>query len=100
SQHVEFIRRQGNYTQKEHLEQYKPSLSFVDRLPWVEFLDENKTLLLEDGRSVGAVFEITVIGTEGRSAEFLANARTQVCHAIQDSFPELDMSPWVVQFYC
>lgn len=100
SQHVEFIRRQGNYTQKEHLEQYKPSLSFVDRLPWVEFLDEDKTLLLEDGRSVGAIFELTVIGTEGRSAEFLANARTQVCHAIQDSFPELDMSPWVVQFYC
>ncbi|MFC1040787.1 conjugative transfer ATPase [Pasteurella multocida] len=95
-----FLKRQGNYTRQEYLSQYQAQPSFVDKLPWVEFLDEHKALLLEDGRSVGAVFELAVIGTEGRSAEFLANVRTQVCHAIQDSFAELDSSPWVVQFYC
>lgn len=95
-----FLKRQGTYTRKEHLSQYTPYPSFVDKLPWVEFLDDQNALLLEDGRSVGAVFELAVIGTEGRSAEFLGSVRTQVCNAIQDSFAELDSSPWVVQFYC
>ncbi|WP_425432430.1 conjugative transfer ATPase [Haemophilus paracuniculus] len=97
---LHFIRRQGNYTRKEHLAQYQPRDSFVDKLAWTEFLDDQKALLLEDGRSVGAVFELTVVGTEGRSADFLENVRTQVCNAIQDSFAELDAHPWVVQFYC
>lgn len=95
-----FLRRQGNYTRAEYSKQYQPDPSFVDKLPWVEFLDDSKTVLLEDGRSVGAVFELTVIGTEGRSPEYLNEARTQVCHAIQDAFPELDHHSWVVQFYC
>ena len=95
-----FLKRQGGYTRQAHLAQYQLQPSFVDRLPWVEFLDDHKALLLEDGRSVGAVFELSMIGTEGRSTEFLANVRTQVCNAIQDSFAELDSSPWVVQFYC
>lgn len=95
-----FLTRQGNFTRQAHLAQYQPQPSFVDRLPWVEFLDESNALLLEDGRSVGAVYELAVISTEGRSADFLANVRTLVCHALQDSFPELDSSPWVVQFYC
>ncbi|WP_419851707.1 conjugative transfer ATPase [Actinobacillus pleuropneumoniae] len=95
-----FVKRQGDYTRKEHLEQYQPRSSFVDKLPWVEFLDNEKALLLEDGRSTGAVFELGVIGTEGRSHAYLANVRTLVCNAIQDSFPELDTNPWVVQFFC
>lgn len=95
-----FIKRAGNYTQKEHLKQYQPSDSFVDKLPWVECLDSHKVILLEDGKSVGAVFELRVIGTEGRSADYLNDVRTQVCNAIQDSFVELDTNPWVVQFFC
>ncbi|MDU8924319.1 conjugative transfer ATPase [Pasteurellaceae bacterium LIM206] len=95
-----FVKRQGDYTRRKHLEQYQPRSSFVDKLPWVEFLDNEKALLLEDGRSTGAVFELGVIGTEGRSEQYLANVRTLVCNAIQDSFPEFDAHPWVVQFFC
>lgn len=96
----QFLKRQGNYSRKTHLAQYQPRSSFVDKLPWVEFLDAEKAMLLEDGRSVGAVFELGVIGTEGRSIDYLENVRTLVCNAIQDSFPELDNHPWVVQFFC
>ncbi|WP_245853353.1 conjugative transfer ATPase [Pasteurella oralis] len=95
-----FLKRTGTYTEKEHLTQYLPKDSFVDKLPWVEFLDDIQAILLQDGRSVGAIFELTVIGTEGRSSQYLENVRTQVCNALQDSFAELDSHPWVVQFYC
>ncbi|MFZ7277729.1 conjugative transfer ATPase [Avibacterium endocarditidis] len=96
----QFLLRQGKYTTAQHLQQYKPQPSIVDKLPWVEFLDDEKALLLEDGRSLGAVFELAVIGTEGRSSDYLNMVRAQVCNAIQDSFVELDKHPWVVQFYC
>lgn len=100
SQTVPFLRRAGSYTEKEYLKQYQLQSSFIDKLPWVEFLDQHNALLLEDGNSCGAVFEITVIGTEGRSNHYLEEVRTQVCNAIQDSFTELDHHPWVVQFFC
>ncbi|OOF59796.1 conjugative transfer ATPase [Rodentibacter myodis] len=94
------MKRRGDYTVADHLKQYQPIPSFVDKLPYVEYLDKQKILLLEDGRSVGAVFELTALGTEGRSKDYLDEVRTKVCHAIQDSFDELDHHPWVVQFYC
>lgn len=95
-----FVRRTTGYTRREHNKQYNQAPSFIDRLPWVEFFDEQNAILLEDGVSVGAAFELEVIGTEGRSGDYLAHVRTQVCHAIQDSFNEHDKNPWVVQFYC
>ncbi len=98
---ISFLTRQGHYTRREHMQQYiKIDPSFIDKLPWVEYLDEPQALLLEDGRSVGAVFELTVVGTEGRSDTYLEEVRDQVCNAIQDSFTELDHHPWVVQFFC
>ena len=35
--------------------------SFTDLLPWVEYLPESRAFLLEDGMSVGALFEITPV---------------------------------------
>jgi hypothetical protein len=34
---------------------------------WVEYLEEEQCFLLDDNRSVGAVFELQPIGTEGVS---------------------------------
>ncbi|VEJ09393.1 conjugative transfer ATPase [Actinobacillus delphinicola] len=95
-----FLKRRGNYTNHEYKQQFIPMDSFVDKLPYVEFLDAENVLLLEDGKSVAAVFELTVIGTEGRSLDYLEEIRTQITHALQDSFAELDTHPWVVQFFC
>jgi hypothetical protein len=61
---------------------------------------ESQTLLLEDGRSVGAVFELNPVGTEGRSTAFLEQVRDTVTDALQDAFDEHERAPWVVQFFC
>ncbi|MBI6855546.1 conjugative transfer ATPase [Pseudomonas cichorii] len=78
---------------------YDVNPSFVDLLPWVEYLPDEQAMLLEDGKSLAAFFEIIPIGTEGRDPEWLRKARDALENALQDSFDELDESPWVVQFY-
>ncbi|MDU6586971.1 MAG: conjugative transfer ATPase [Klebsiella michiganensis] len=78
---------------------YDVSPSFADLLPWVEYLPESRCMLLEDGVSVAAFFELMPVGTEGREASWLAQIRDALENAIQDSFDELDESPWVVQLY-
>lgn len=78
---------------------YGVSPSFVDMLPWVEYLPGSKSLLLEDGESVAGFFEITPIGTEGREMAWLWQARDALENALQDSFDELDDNPWVIQLY-
>ncbi|AWX14720.1 conjugative transfer ATPase [Mergibacter septicus] len=84
----------------EHKKMYAQCPSFVSHLPYVEFLDTEKAILLDDGYSVGAVFDVKPLGTEGRSLEYLESVRSQIKDALQDSFDELDTNPWVVQFFC
>ncbi|CAJ7952060.1 conjugative transfer ATPase, PFL_4706 family [Burkholderia pseudomallei] len=78
---------------------YAISPSFVDLLPWVEYLPTSQSMLLEDGASVAAFFELTPIGTEGRESAWLSQVRDAVENALQDAFDELDDHPWVIQFY-
>jgi len=47
-----------------------PHPSFADFLPWVDYLPEEQSLLLEDNVSRGAVYELTPTATEGRNADF------------------------------
>ncbi|ENI0244909.1 conjugative transfer ATPase [Salmonella enterica] len=92
--------RSGTLTERTVDNLYQKGASFVDFLPWVEYQSESKTLLLDDGRSVGAVYDITPFGTEGRSQARLEKLRDILKDALQDSFTEYDRHPWVVQFYC
>lgn len=78
---------------------YASAPSLVELLPWVEYLPTSKSMLLEDGVSVAAFFELTPLGTEGREAAWLAQARDALENALQDSFDELDDNPWVLQLY-
>ncbi|AEA68226.1 Conserved hypothetical protein [Pseudomonas brassicacearum subsp. brassicacearum NFM421] len=78
---------------------YDLAPSFVDRLPWVEYLPQSQCMLLEDGLSVAAFFELTPLGTEGRESTWLLQARDTLENILQDSFDELDNNPWVVQLY-
>ena len=66
----------------------------------VEYLDTEQCFLLDDNRSVGAVFELLPIGTEGREPDWLMEARDALEGALQDSFDELDQAPWIAQFFC
>ncbi|MXY16911.1 MAG: conjugative transfer ATPase, partial [Acidobacteria bacterium] len=77
---------------------YRPARSFVDHVPWAEALADG-TILLEDGRSVGAVWEIEPRGTEGRGGRWLTDLRNGLHDVLQDSFEEFDAAPWVVQTY-
>ena len=77
---------------------YRPARSFVDHVPWAEALDDG-TILLEDGRSVGAVWEIEPRGTEGRGGRWLTDLRDGLHDVLQDSLEEFDAAPWVVQTY-
>lgn len=94
------LSRPGRMTRREEAKIYHAGPSIIDFLPWVEYLDETQCLLLDDGVSVGAVYEVTPAATEGRTAERLEQIRDTVEDALQDSFDEYDTHPWVVQFFC
>lgn len=78
---------------------YEAGTSFVDLLPWVEFLTDHKAMLLDDGQSVAAFYELMPIGTEGREASWLKKVRDALENALQDSFDEEETNPWVIQLY-
>ncbi|KVD85181.1 conjugal transfer protein [Burkholderia sp. ABCPW 14] len=90
-------RRPATVAQEQAL--YDVAPSFVELLPWVEYLPASQSMLLEDGVSVAAFFELTPVGTEGREPTWLMQVRDAVENALQDAFDELDDHPWVVQFY-
>lgn len=94
------LMRPGRMTRQDEAKIYHASPSIIDYLPWVEFLDEEECLLLEDGISVGAVYDVTPVATEGRTNDRLEQIRDTVEDALQDSFDEYDENPWVVQFFC
>ncbi|MDZ7159210.1 conjugative transfer ATPase [Escherichia coli] len=94
------LKRPGQMTQEEEVRVYHAGPSVIDFLPWVEYLDEAQCLLLDDGMSVGAVYDVTPAATEGRTEERLEQIRDMVEDALQDSFDEYDTHPWVVQFFC
>ncbi len=73
--------------------------SFTDLLPWVEYLPDARAFLLEDGISVGALFEITPVGTEARTPEFMAELRDAIHTAMAEAIPEREDAPWVLQIY-
>lgn len=78
---------------------YEVGPSFADLLPWVEYLPDSQCMLLEDGASVAAFFELVPVGTEGRDAQWLTQVRDALENALQDSLDELESNPWVVQLY-
>lgn len=92
--------REGKLTHSDEAKSYGTEPSIIDYMPWGEYLRKERCLLLDDGLSVGAVFEVIPVGTEGRSTERLEEIRDVVEDALQDSLPELNDHQWVVQFYC
>jgi conjugative transfer ATPase len=79
--------------------QYARPASFTDLLPWVEYDPDSRTFLLEDGVSVGALFEITPAGTEARTPKFMLQLRDAIQTALTDAIPEEDEAPWILQVY-
>lgn len=73
--------------------------SFTDRLPWMEYLPDDQAMLLEDGESVGAAYEIIPAGSEGRDDSFKLSVLEQTLNLIAFTIPEKSKNPWVLQIY-
>ncbi|MDM2974051.1 conjugative transfer ATPase [Citrobacter sp. CK198] len=96
----EALTRPGKMSIRDEQKIYHANPSIIDYLPWAEFLDHEQCILLDDGVSVGAVYEVSPVATEGRTTDHLEKMRDTVEDALQDSFDEHDQNPWVVQFFC
>ena len=79
-------------------DQYSLPPSFTDLLPWCEYLPDHQAFLLEDGRSVGIVLEITPVGCEARPPSFMGELHQGLLGMLSNVL-EIDPSPWVVQVY-
>ncbi len=78
---------------------YERPPSFTGLLPWMDFSEAHRCVLLEDGISVGAWLELTPVGCEARPEAFMEQLHEGLKDALTDSFPELSESPWIVQFF-
>ncbi|EAA9303032.1 conjugative transfer ATPase [Salmonella enterica] len=94
------LKRPGSMSHADESRLYETHPSIIDYLPWAEYLSREQCLLLDDGQSVGAVYSITPVASEGRTAARLEEIRDTVEDALQDSLEEFDTCPWVVQFFC
>jgi len=72
--------------------------SFTELLPWTLFDADTQTFDLNDGASVGALFEITPKPSEAMPQALMEDCRRKIQDAI-NNLPESETAPWVVQFY-
>ena len=96
---TESVTKNNPITENDIQKMYQRPSSFIDRLPWVEFQTESKSILLEDGKSCGAVFDVVPIPTEGRPYSVLQDHRDLIENALQDSFEEMENGQWIIQQY-
>ena len=78
---------------------YQRPGSFTDLLPWVEYHGDSRTFLLDDGISMGALFDVEPVGCEARTTDFMTQLRDGLQTAINEALPELDDAPWILQVY-
>ena len=63
------LTRPGKMSHRDEAKIYYASPPIIDFLPWAEFLDDEQCLLPDDGVSVGAVYDVTPVATDGRPAD-------------------------------
>ncbi|MFW7525615.1 conjugative transfer ATPase [Vibrio ostreicida] len=78
---------------------YNQKKSFTDLLPYFEYLPEEECFLLDDERSVAAVFDIFPTNAEGVRLEALASVRDNFQTFLNETFPQETHNPWVVEFF-
>lgn len=77
---------------------YRRPVSLSDWLPWVDYDEDSETFTLEDGFSAAAMFEITGVSTEARSAGFLQEVQDNIQTCINHTIPAHD-NPFVLQCF-
>ncbi len=88
-------------TRRDAAKSYQRPASISEKLPWMEYDSKNKCFLLDDGRSVGTVFELLDVPSEARPELYLLQLQKGFQSIFQDVFPAYfdEESPWIVQFY-
>lgn len=79
--------------------QYNAWPSLPDRLSWLEWSDSTCTMLLEDGHSVGAAFEIRDIPTEAQPESVIESLHQRITSVLSSMVPLHDQDPWVMEFF-
>ena len=85
-------------TKESYEEIYQEPPSFAEFLPFKDFDKENKVFLMDDGLSVGAVFELIPVDVEGQSQEILEVIEAGIQQALQRIPGDRDY-PYIVQTY-
>ncbi|WP_338031820.1 conjugative transfer ATPase [Ectothiorhodospira shaposhnikovii] len=78
---------------------YQRPDAFTDLLPWSHYDPKTQAFLLEDWRSVGALFELTPVATEAATEDSLQTLAEQLQNVVAEAIPEEDGAPWVLQCY-
>lgn len=86
---------------KEEQENYRVSPSISSAFNWAFYDSEQKIMEFSDGKSIGTVYELSAIPTEGENADFIKDLRLQFSEIFSDVFPRYDdiACPWIVSFY-
>lgn len=79
--------------------QYATHQTIADLLPWLEFSDDQNMMLLEDGRSVGAAFDLLAVPTEARPESHIATLHRKLTELLSKLLPLEDENPWIMQFF-
>ena len=77
---------------------YARPASFTDLLPWVDYLPETRSFLLQDGKSTGVIIDLEPIPCESRSMQDMADLHNKVQKALVHTVLPGD-PPYVMQMY-
>lgn len=79
--------------------QYARHPTFADLLPYEEWSEDEKVLLLEDGLSLGCLFELRDISSEAKPEALIQELHTKIAHTLARVVPLEEENPWVLQFF-
>lgn len=89
----------GEPLSKENYEDiYKEPPSFTQFLPFKDYDEENGVFTMDDGLSVGVVFELVPIDVDGQPDEILQNIELGIQSALQRMPSDKD-HPYIIQTY-
>ena len=73
--------------------------SIAQQLPWMEYDAASQCFLLQDARSVAAMFEIEDVACEASPEDYLLELRERFKGLFQNTLPQESTSPWHLQLF-
>ena len=86
-------------TKKEVAQSYQHRPSITSRLPWRDYNEKYRCVLLEDNQSLGVCFKVNPIPCEARPEAMMQEIAKSISEAIKNSLPCEKDNPWILQVY-